>query len=107
MSPAKIRYQPSTSQAKAFDLSSPDKTTEDTENDVFPSGKKYPVIVETPTKQRKDGRLPFKPLAMPVGSPQTHPSMVPKVGESYLSILALDEEFAIMHFWETLKTVLC
>jgi hypothetical protein len=70
-SPARIRYQMSSSPSKAFDLTSPGHTANDTENDAFPSGKSDSVVIETPKKEKKDGRLPFKALATPTEPLQT------------------------------------
>jgi hypothetical protein len=82
MSPARLRYQMSSSPSKAFDLTSPGRTVNDTENDLFPSGKGYAVVIETPKKQKKDGRLPFKPLATPADSSQPQIRSVNTAGES-------------------------
>lgn len=85
ISPARIRYQRSSSPSKAFDLTSPARIAADAENDLFPSGKKYAVVIETPKKQKKDGRLPFKPLATPAESSQTQIRSVNTAGELHYS----------------------
>jgi hypothetical protein len=81
ISPARIRYQISSSPSKAFDLTSPARMADDAENDLPPSGKKYAVVIETPKKQRKDGTLPFKPLVTPAESSQTQTGTFNKAGE--------------------------
>jgi len=81
VSPASIHDQVSSSPSKAFDLTSPARMADDIENDLFPSDKKYAVVIETPKKQKKDGTLPFKPLATPAASSQTQKGTVNKAGE--------------------------
>jgi hypothetical protein len=86
VSPARIRYQVSSSPSKAFDLTSPARMADDIENDSFPSGKKYAVIIETPKKQKEDGTLPFKPLMTPAASSQTQKRIVNKTGKFQRSV---------------------
>jgi hypothetical protein len=86
VSPARIRYQISSSPSKAFDLTSPARMGDDIENHSFPSGKKCAVVIETPKKQKKDGTLPFKPLATPAESSQTRTGTVNKSGEFQRSV---------------------
>lgn len=87
MSPARIRHQIFSSPSKAFDLTSPARMVNDTENDLIPSGKKYAVTIETPKKQKKDGTLPFKPLTTPAASSQTQTGTVNKTGEFWRSVV--------------------
>jgi hypothetical protein len=81
MSPARIRYEAPSSEGKAFDLTSPARKPDDAENDRFPSGKNYAVVIETPKKRKRDGRIPFQPLTMPVVSSQTQAESINQSGE--------------------------
>lgn len=87
MSPARMRYRMSRSPSKAFDLTSPGRTANNTENGLFSSNKRYAVVIETPKKQKKDGRLPFKPLATPAESSNAQVRSMNTAGEppSYLA----------------------
>jgi hypothetical protein len=60
---------------------------DDPENDMFPSGKKYAVVIETPKKQKKDSILPFKPLATPAESSQTQAGSINRTGEFQRSVI--------------------
>jgi hypothetical protein len=72
LSPARVRYQVSSTQPKVFDLTSPERQADGGPIDALPSGKKYAVAVEIPKKQTKNGRIPFEPLTTPAGSSQIH-----------------------------------
>ncbi len=87
MSPARMRYEISSSPGKAFDLTSPERIPGNVENDLFQSGKKYAVVIETPKKQKKDGRLSFKPLVTSAESSQKQMRSVNSAGESHCSYL--------------------
>jgi len=87
MSPARVRYQMSSSPSKVFDLTSPARMADDAERDLFPSGKKYAVVIETPKKQKKDGTLPFKPLATPAESSQAQKGTVNRISKFQRSVI--------------------
>jgi hypothetical protein len=73
MTPARIRYQAPGSSAKAFDLGPQPQGVENKDDDVFASGKKYAVVIETSGKTGKNnGRIPFKPLISPMRSSQVN-----------------------------------
>lgn len=84
MSPTKVGHEASSCQDKAFDLTSPAQKSDDAENALFPSGKKYAVVVETPEKPKRDGKIPFKPLATPAASSQTQVESKNPSGEFFL-----------------------
>ena len=87
VSPARVRYQLLSPQPKAFDLLSPEQAADGEANDIFPSGKKGAVVVETPGKRKKNGRIPFKPLATPVRSSQTESGSAKSTGELLVLII--------------------
>jgi hypothetical protein len=61
MSPARIRYESSSAPSRRFNLSSPVPNSE--RNDIFPSGKNYAVVIESPPSRKKDSKIPFKPVS--------------------------------------------
>lgn len=72
ISPVRVRYDASISRDKTFDLTSPAQTADDAESDQLPTSRNYTTVVETPKKQKRDGRIPFKPLETPVRFSQTY-----------------------------------
>jgi hypothetical protein len=66
VTPVRIRYRIPGSSVKTFDLS-PQCRGMETEDDVFASGEKYAVVIETPRKTEKSNdRSRFRPLISPV-----------------------------------------
>lgn len=72
ISPVRVCDEASSSQSKAFDLTSPARAADEAKNDGFPSRKKYAAVVKTPKEQMKDGKIPFKPLARPADFSHAH-----------------------------------
>ena len=81
MSHAMIRYETLSSQPKVFDLTSPERSFGHEQKDVPISNKKHAKVFDTPTRQSRNCRLPFKTLATPVGSSQTQEITSNKRGE--------------------------
>jgi hypothetical protein len=67
--PAKIGFEG----AKKFvDLSPPGPYAQYTDvGEVFPSGKKFAVVVESPRKMKLSGVLPFQPVSSPLAAVQS------------------------------------
>ena len=77
-SPARVRYQLSSPQPKAFDLTSPEPPADGELTDAPLSGNKY---AGTPKRQRKNGKIPFEPLVTPAGSSQTQAETAKPTGK--------------------------
>jgi hypothetical protein len=86
MTPARLRYQVSGSSVKTFDLSPQYQAVENEDDDVFASGKKYAVVIETPRKTEKsNNRIPFRPLISPVKSSQVNISDSDSDGKLFIN----------------------